>query len=319
MATNTQPDASRATTAWPALPLDEWRATQETLHRWTQIVGKLKLALTPFLNEWWNVALHLTGRGLTTGPMSYGDRSIEVSFDFVDHNLVIATSDGAVTTQSLAPRAVADFYNEFFAALRALGIEVAINPMPVEIADPVSFARDREHATYDADAAHRWWRVLLQTETVLQRYRAPFAAKSSPVLFYWGSFDLSATRFSGKPAPPLPAGTPRFFQLAEDQENIAVGFWPGNTSAAGVTLGEPAFYGYIFPEPDGFKAATVRPEAAFYHPRLGQFILPYEAARQTADPSSTILAFYQSVYEVAVTRAGWDRGALEHGYPEGAR
>ncbi len=223
-----------AAEAWPGLPLDEWRETQATLHRWLQVVGKTKLALTPFLNQWWNVALHLTARGLTTGPMPAGDRSVEISLDFIDHNLFIQTSDGATKVLPLIPHAVADFYDEFFTALQALGIEVAIDPMPVEIVAPViSCAVDREHDAYDADAAHRWWRIMLGTERVLGRYRAPFGGKSSPVLFYWGSFDLAQTRFSGRPAPPLPAGTPRFFQLAEDQENIAIGFWPATPTTPG--------------------------------------------------------------------------------------
>lgn len=303
--------------AWPSLPLDDWRPTQATLHRWFQIVGKTKLALAPFLNQWWHVALTVTPRGLTTGPIPYEGGAFDVEFDFIAHTLVVRTSTGAAETLPPQPMAVADFYAAFFIGLRALGVDVTINPRPVEIVDPVIPCDvDRENASYDPDTAHRFWRILLSTDAVLQRYRSPFTGKSSPVLFYWGSFDLSATRFSGRPAPPLPPGSPRFFELAEDQENVAVGFWPGNANYAGVEYGEPAFYAYIFPAPDGFKDAIIQPDAAFYHPQLGEFILPYEAARQTSDPAGTILSFFTSAYEAAATAANWDREALEPGYPE---
>lgn len=306
--------------AWPSLPLDEWRTTQATLHRWLQIVGKTKLALTPFLNEWWNVALTVTPRGLTTGPMPFSDGAFDVEFDFIAHTLVIRTSTGAMEMLPLQPMAVADFYSAFFTGLKALGVDVAIHTMPVEIVAPViAFHADRENASYNPDAAHRFWRILLSTDTVLQRYRAPFGGKSSPVLFYWGSFDLTTTRFSGQPAPPLPAGTPRFFVLGEDQENIAVGFWPGNANFMGVELGEPAFYAYAFPEPEGFKDAMIQPDIAAFNHQLGQFILPYEAARQTPDPAASVLSFFQSVYEAAADRAGWDRDALDLDYPEANR
>lgn len=301
---------SGAFPAWPDLPFDEWRETQETLHRWTQIVGKVKLELTPFLNEWWNVALSVTAHGLTSGPIPYGRGGFEITFDFIDHNLFIQTSDGRRKCLPLIPRSVADFYAEFFVALRALNIDVEINPMPVEIVDPISCELDWTHASYDADAVHRWWRILLQTDTVLQRYRSSFAGKSSPIMFFWGSFDLTTVRFSGRPASP-PEGAPRFLQLAEDQENVACGFWPGNPNYAGVTLGEPAFYAYIYPEPPGFAEAAVRPGEATYNPELGQFILPYRAVRDSPDPGAQILTFFESAYEAAATLAGWDRDALE--------
>jgi Family of unknown function (DUF5996) len=305
---------------WPALPLDDWRTTQATLHRWLQIVGKTKLALTPFLNEWWNVALTVTPRGLTTGPIPFPGGAFDVEFDFIAHTLVVRTSAGAMEMLPLQPMAVADFYAAFFTGLKALGVDVAINPMPVEIVAPVIACDvDRDNASYDPDAAHRFWRILLSTDTVLQRYRAPFGGKSSPVLFFWGSFDLTATRFSGRPAPPMPAGTPRFFALAEDQENIAVGFWPGNANFMGVELGEPAFYAYAFPEPAGFKEAAIQPDSAAFNPQLGQFILPYEAARQTPDPAATILSFFQSIYDAAADGAAWDRAALDLPYPEAAQ
>lgn len=249
---------------WPDLPLDEWRDTQETLHRWTQIVGKVKLELTSFLNEWWNVALSVTARGLTSGPIPYGNGAFEIAFDFIEHNLSIQTSDGRTRYLPLIPRSVADFYAEFFATLRALEIEVEINPIPVEIDDPISCELDRTRASYDAEMVNRWWRILVRTETVLQRYRSSFSGKSSPIMFFWGSFDLTTVRFSGRPAS-TPEGVPRFFQLAEDQENVSCGFWPGNPNYAGVMLGEPAFYAYIFPEPPGFAGAEVLPGAAAYH------------------------------------------------------
>jgi len=295
--------------AWPDLPLGEWRETQETLHRWTQIVGKVKLELTPFLNEWWNVALSVTARGLTSGPIPYGNGAFEIAFDFIDHNLSIQTSDGRTRYLPLIPRSVADFYAEFFATLRALDIDVEINPIPVEIVDPISCELDRTRASYDADMVNRWWRMLVRTDTVLQHYRSWFSGKSSPIMFFWGSFDLTTVRFSGRPTAP-PEGAPRFFQLAEDQENVACGFWPGNANYAGVLLGEPAFYAYIFPEPPDFAGAEVRPDAAAYHPELGQFILPYSAVRELPDPGAGILTFFESVYEVAATLAGWDIGAL---------
>ncbi|MDQ3614827.1 MAG: DUF5996 family protein [Chloroflexota bacterium] len=295
---------------WPPLPFDAWRDTQATLHRWTQVVGKVKLATTPFQNEWWNVAFSVTSTGITTGLMPYGNEAFSIDFDFVDHNLYVRVSDGQTKTMSLLPRSVAEFYAEIFAVLGSLGIDVSINPLPVEIVDPVEFHMDHENESYDADAVHRWWRIQMQTAKVMQRYQTPFGGKSSPVMFFWGSFDLAVVRFSGRPAS-LPEDAPNFMQLAEDQENFAVGFWPGNDNYAGIPLGEPGFNAYIFPEPDGFKEATVRPDAAYYHDRLGQFILPFEAARHMSNPGETILSFYQSVYEAAATLAYWDRAALE--------
>ena len=307
MVSMSTPDLTRD--AWPALPFAEWRETQETLHRWLQIVGKVKLELTPFLNEWWNVALTVTARGLTTGPIPYGAGVFEVSFDFVDHSLLIHTSDGQTRAMPLIPRSVAAFYAEFFETLRSLGIEVSINPMPVEIVNPISCEVDFERDAYDADAVQRWWRILVQTERVLQRFRTPFVGKGSPVNLFWGSFDLALTRFNGRPAS-LP-GAPRFMQLAEDQENFACGFWPGNANYAGVELGEAAFYAYIFPEPSGFEDAEVGPAAAAYRSDFRQFLLPYAAARDTADPAAAIAEFFASTYIAAAETAGWDRTALE--------
>lgn len=298
---------------WPALPFAAWSDTQYTLHMWTQIVGKVKLELTPFLNQWWNVTFTVTPRGMTTGPIPAGSRIFSIDFDFIDHGLAIQTNDGATRGMPLIPRSVADFYHELMAVLRDLDIAVEINPMPTEIVDPIRCDLDHVNKSYDSEAVQRWWRVLAQADKVLQRFRTPFIGKSSPVHFFWGSFDLSHTRFTGRPAS-LPAGAPRFMQLAENQENYACGFWPGNANYAGRTLGEPAFYAYIFPEPDGFATAAVKPAEAYYHPDFGQFLLPYETVRQSADPGRAVLDFFQSTYEAAADQAGWDRAALEQTY-----
>lgn len=304
------PDSDGTIDAWPPLPFDEWSDTQATLHRWTQIVGKVKLETTPFQNEWWNVAFTVTPFGMTTGLMPYRHEAFSVDFDFIEHQLYIRVSDGRTKTLPLAPRSVAEFHAEFFEMLSALGIEVSIWGMPVEILNPVAFEQDHDNRSYDADAVQRWWRAQLQTAKVLQRYQTPFGGKSSPILFFWGSFDMAVLRFSGRPAS-LPAGAPLFMQLAEDQENFAVGFWPGNDNYAGISLGEPAFYAYIFPEPEGFKEAQVLPDAAYFHAKLGQFILPYEAVRQSAAPEEALLNFFQSTYQAASSLASWDREALE--------
>jgi len=302
---------------WPALPLDEWYDTQKTLHRWTQVVGKVKLALTPFLNEWWNVGFAVTARGLASGLIPAGDRTFSVDFDFIDHTLSIHTLDGRTETMPLVPQTVAAFYHAFMATLRGMGIEVTIDPLPVEIPDPVRFDLDETHRSYDPEPVERWWRIMAQTDMVLQQYRAPFSGKSSPVLFFWGSFDLNASRFSGRPADP-PQGAPRFLQIAERQENVSCGFWPGNITMRGYTFGKPAFYAYIYPEPPGFKEAQVRPAAAYYHSTLGEYILEYEDVRNAAAPAQVIHAFFQSVYEAAADLGGWDRPSLEWSPTEGA-
>lgn len=310
MATNDTQLMRQASEAWPSLPFEDWKETQATLQRWIQIVGKVKLESVPFLNEWWNIPFSVTPTGMTTGLMPYRDEAFSVTFDFIEHNLYVHVSDGRTKVMPLIPRSVADFYREFSAVLAALEIDISINPMPVEIVNPISCDVDEQHDSYDADAVHRWWRIQLQTAKVLQRYRSSFGGKSSPIMFFWGSFDLSATRFCGRPAS-LPEGPPLFMQLSEDQENFAVGFWPGNDNYAGIPLGEPAFYAYIFPEPDGFKDASLRPDAAYFHTNLGQFLLPYEADRRSEGPSQMVLDFFQSAYEVAATLAGWDRTALD--------
>ena len=296
--------------AWPELPLAEWRETQETLHRWLQIVGKVALARTPFLNQWWHVGYSLTTRGLTTGLIPDGERAFGIDFDFIGHALTITTTTGEQRALPLIPRSVAAFYEEFFTTLASLDIRVTIDPMPVEIVNPIPCDVDHERDAYDAAAVERWWRIMLSTELVLQRYRTPFVGKASPPLFFWGSFDLTMTRFNGRPAS-LPPGAPVFMQLAEDQENVACGFWPGNANYAGLELGEPAFYAYIFPEPASFPAASVRPAAASYRRHFGQFILPYAAVRALPDPAAGVLDFFTSAYEAAAESAGWDRAALE--------
>lgn len=300
-------EANRA--AWPPLLYEDWKDTLDTLHMWMQVVGKVKLALVPFVNEWWQVALHPTARGMTTGLIPYGDGAFEITFDFIDHNLFILCDDGRRKALPLMPRTVADFYLDFMAALSALGIEVTINTMPTEVPNPIACDVNRVHSSYDPDAVNRWWRIQVQTTKVLQRYRSAFVGKSSPINFFWGSFDLSQTRFSGRQAP-MPEG-PRFYQLAEDQENIACGFWPGNPNMAGLTPGQAAFYAYCYPEPAGFKEATVRPDSARYDGRLGEFILPYEDVRRSNTPAELVLQFFESVYEAAANLAGWDREALE--------
>ncbi len=309
MQSNRQEDSPQAGEVWPALPWNAWSDTCETLHMWTQVVGKVKLEFAPFLNHFWQSGFHLTARGMSTGLIPYGDRAFDVGFDFVDHNLSVQTSGGTTKSLPLIPRSVADFYRELMATLRAIGIEVAINTTPSEVLRPTPFEQDTAHASYDPVYAERWWQVQLQTAKVLQRYRSPFVGKSSPILFYWGSFDLNHTRFSGRPATPPPG--PRFFRLSENQENVACGFWPGNPTLRESPFREPAFYAYIYPEPAGYKEAAVRPDAAYYHPEMGEFVLHYEDARRSAAPDEAILAFFQSTYEAAATLAGWDRAALE--------
>jgi hypothetical protein len=311
-------DIDLTTETWPALPLSAWRETQQTLHLWTQIVGKVKLELTPFLNEWWNIAFAVTPRGLTTGTIPAAAGAFAIDFDFVDHTLFVRASDGRTRAMPLIPRSVAGFYAELLATLHTMGIEVAINPISVELPEPIACDVDTEHASYDPESVRRWWWITVQTERILQQYRSSFVGKSSPVNFFWGSFDLNATRFSGRPADP-PAGAPRVMQQAEDQENVACGFWPGNATMAGFELGESAFYSYVYPEPEGFRATAVLPEAASFHPDLGLFLLRYDDAQRAPSPEQAVLDFFQSTYEAAATLAGWDRQALERTPPRRAR
>lgn len=290
---------------WPSLPLESWKETYATLHMWTQIVGKVRLKLTPLVNHWWNVPLYVTARGLSTSRIPYGDRAFELYFDFQRHRLVLETSDGISKLLPLGPRSVSDFYREVMDMLRAAGIEVKIWRMPVEVPDPIPFDEDRVHASYDPAAVSAFWRILLTADSVFQEFRSSFVGKSSPVHFFWGSFDLAVTRFSGRKAPSRP-NADAITREAYSHEVISAGFWPG-----GGEVKEAAFYTYAAPEPDGFKVANVRPRRAFYHPKLGEFLLMYDDARKSESPSKALLDFCQSTYEAAARLAGWDRGELE--------
>lgn len=290
---------------WPALPLDSWKQTYATLHMWTQIVGKVRLALTPLVNHWWNVPFYVTARGLTTSRIPYGARAFELWFDFIQHKLVLETSEGVVKTLDLAPRPVAEFYNEFLRMLRSERIDVKIWHMPVEIPDPIAFDDDRVHASYDPQSVENFWRILLSVDAVFNQFRAGFIGKSSPVHFFWGSFDLAVTRFSGRRAPERP-GADSITREAYSHEVISVGFWPG-----GGDVKDAAFYAYAAPEPQGFKEARVRPEAAFYNKQVSEFLLMYDDVRRSPSPSTSLLEFCQSTYDAGATLANWDRNNLE--------
>jgi hypothetical protein len=295
--------------AWPSLPFPEWRDTCATLHLWTQVVGKIRLAQAPLINHWWQVPLYLTARGLTTSPMPHGARSFQIDFDFIDHRLVIAASDGATAGLALEPRSVADFHREVMERLVSMGLPVKIWTMPVEIEGAIPFERDNAHASYDRAAANRFWRILIECERVLTRFRARFLGKVSPVHFFWGSFDLAVTRFSGRRAPPHTGTAPhlanRVMREAYSHEVSSVGFWPGDE-----TVPMPAFYAYAYPEPEGFDRTTVRP-GAYWHKEMGEFILPYERVREDAAPDDRLLEFCESTYAGAADLARWNRAELE--------
>jgi hypothetical protein len=295
---------------WPSLPLAEWKDTLDTLHRWAQMVGKTRLALAPPVNHSWHVTLYPTSRGLTTSPMPYGDRTVEVEFDFIDHNLVVRTSDGSTRTLALVPRTVADFYREYRSLLESLGLKVKLWPVPSEMEDDLRFTEDQQHRSYDPDHAARCWEILSQSVQVLGIFRGRFIGKCSPVHFFWGAFDLACTRFSGRPAPPHPGGIPhlpdRIAREAYSHECISAGWWPG-----GGPMPDAAFYSYSYPEPPGYADARVRPEAAYYHKDLREFVLPYEAVRSARRPDDMLLQFFQTTYEAGADLAGWDRRALE--------
>jgi Family of unknown function (DUF5996) len=298
------------TQVWPPLPYEEWKDTLATLHLWTQVVGKIRLAQAPWTNHSWHVPLYVTSRGLTTSPIPYGARTFEILFDFLDHQLLIQTGEGTVESVRLAPRTVADFYQQVLGRLGALGLDVRIRTMPCEIPNCIPFELDRQHGSYDAEQVTRFWRVLVQADRVLKEFRARFLGKSSPVHFFWGSFDLAVTRFSGRRAPPHPGGVPNLpdwvVREAYSHEVSSCGFWPGGEPAP-----EPVFYSYAYPEPEGFKTAPVRPAAARYHTGLGEFLLPYAEVRRAKSPDAALLEFLQTTYEAAADRAGWDRVALE--------
>ena len=292
------------TEQWPSLSYDEWKDTYATLHMWTQIVGKIALAQAAPLNHSWGVTLLVTPRGLATRTLPHGERTFTMEFDFIDHQLVIRTSDGAVKQVALAPRPVADFYADVMATLAALALPVTIWPMAVEIPVPIRLDRDEAHRTYDPVLAHRCWTILSKVERLFEGTRCDFVGKCSPVHFFWGAFDLAVTRFSGRPAPPRDG--PAFMREAYSHEVISHGFWFGS----GPVL-EPAFYAYAVPEPPGLKAARVQPRGAFYHGELGEFILPYETARKADSPEHAIAAFVDSTYDQAATLARWNRAVLE--------
>lgn len=290
---------------WPPLPLDAWRDTYATLHMWTQVVGKVCLALTPLVNHFWNIAFRVTARGLSTPPMNAAGSVMTMTFDFVEHQLVIEMSDGRVERIPLAPRSVADFYREVMAALERLGAPVRIWTTPVEIPDPIPFDRDTQHRSYDRAPVEGFWRALLAMEPVFEDFRSRFIGKSSPVHFFWGSFDLAVTRFNGERAPERP-GADSILREAYSHRVISHGFWPGSG-----TMQAPAFYAYAVPEPDGLKAAAIAPSSAYYDSNLSEFVLPYDAVRLSASPAGELAVFLQSTYEAAADLARWDRAALE--------
>ena len=294
---------------WPALPFDEWKDTCATLHLWTQIVGKVRLARAPMINHWWQAPLYVTSRGLTTSAMPHGTRSFQIDFDFIDHRLVIQASDGAAETIPLEPISVADFYREVMERLHSLGLGVHIWTMPVEIPEPIPFEHDRIHHAYDRQSAQRFWQALVLIDQLFTAFRGRFIGKVSPVHFFWGSFDLAVTRFSGRRAPPHPGAPNLALRVARESyshEVSSCGFWPGNGG-----YGRAAFYSYAYPAPQGFAQAKVRPSAAFFDQSLGEFILPYDSVREASSPHDSVLDFLQSSYEAAANYANWDRPILE--------
>ena len=290
---------------WPPLPLDAWRETYATLHMWTQVVGKVCLALTPLTNHFWNIALQITPRGLSTPTIAVGGLAVTIAFDFIDHQLIIRTSDGREQQLPLRPMTVADFYAAVMQMLRRLNIRVRIWTTPVEVPDPIPFEQDTIHGSYDATAVRAFHQVLLATKPVFDAFRGAFIGKCSPVHFFWGSFDVAVTRFSGDRAPERP-GADSITREAYSHAVISHGFWPGSGPVQ-----EPAFYAYAAPEPDGLKTARVRPAGAYYHPELSEFILPYEAVRTALSPTDELTAFLESTYDAAAELAGWNRSALE--------
>lgn len=290
---------------WPSLPLKEWQDTYATLHMWSQIVGHFRLAQTPLINHWWNTTLYLTSRGLTTSPVPYNSRTFQMDFDFIDHSLLINTSDGLTKSLALAPRSVADFYGDVMDTLSSLGIVVHIHAKPDEVAEPIPFAEDQKHASYDAEYANRFWRMLVQADRVFKQFRSRFIGKCSPVHFFWGSFDLAVTRFSGRPAPERP-GADAITREAYSHEVISHGLWPG-----GGAVESPMFYSYTAPVPAGLETASIRPSAGFYSTEMSEFLLPYDEVRKADSPDEMLLEFLQSTYEAGANLANWDRAALE--------
>ena len=296
--------------SWPALPFERWQPTAETLHLWTQIVGKVRLTLTPWINHSWHVTLYLTSRGLTTSPIPYELHTFEIRFDFLDHHLRILKSDGGQRVIKLQPQSVAQFYKAVMSALTELELPVKIDLVPNEISTAIPFDRDEEHRSYDPEYANRFWRVLLQSDRVLKKFRSRFCGKCSPVHFFWGSFDLAVTRFSGRAAPPHPGGVPHLpdavAREAYAQEVSSLGFWPGNAANP-----NPIYYSYSYPEPAGFAQAEGRPKEASYSAQLHEFVLPYEAVRAAESPDDVLLEFAQSTYDAASILGHWDREAFD--------
>jgi hypothetical protein len=305
--------ATTPTLKWPDMPLADWRATYSTLHMWLQIVGKTRLALAPMENHWWQVALYLTARGLTTSAMPYGNRSVEVQFDFISHQLLMQASDGSQRSLPLVSMSVADFFAKYTSELHELGLNPAIYASPVEVVTAIPFAKDREHATYDAHAAHQCWLILLNTQRVLQRFRGTFTGKQSPVHFFWGSFDLASTRFSGRPAPRHPGGAPHcpdwVMVEAYSHECSSCGFWPGDEKS------QPTFYAYAYPEPQEYAARRVMPAAANYDTTAREFLLPYAALRSADNPDEELLQFFETTYAAAADLGRWDRAMLDRASP----
>jgi hypothetical protein len=297
--------ARAAQDEWPELPLPAWQDTYATLHRWSQIVGKVRLALSPRINHWWEVPLYVSATGLTTSAIPYPGGIFEVEFDFIHHKLLLKTNHDTAAMLALKPRSVADFYHEFMAALASLGIAVKIWKMPVEIPNPIAFDEDTQHASYDPEYANRFWRIVASSEKIFVEFRARFIGKASPVHFFWGSFDLAATRFSGRRAPERP-GADAVTREAYSHEVSSAGFWPGGGDIKGA-----AYYAYAAPEPEGFGQVPVRPAQAYYHPQLKEFLLMYDDVRTSAAPRAALLDFLQSTYEAAANLAHWDRKDLE--------
>ncbi|MGD9537297.1 MAG: DUF5996 family protein [Alphaproteobacteria bacterium] len=302
--------AQTARERWPSLAFPDWRDTAGTLHMWTQIVGKVRLVQSPWLNHSWHAAFYVTARGLTTSPIPHGERIFQIDFDFLDHRLIVSTCDGERSELALRPQATADFYRDLMRTLDTLGLPVKIHPRPNEVANAIRFDQDREHASYDPDAAQRFWRILVQVDRVFRAFRAGFRGKGSPVHFFWGSFDLAVTRFSGRAAPAHPGGFPNMpdavTREAYSYEVSSAGFWTGSDD-----MPEPIFYAYAYPTPAGFKDAAVHPSAAYWSDSLGEFILPYEAVRGSDSPDATLMAFLDSTYLAAAQTGGWDRAPLE--------
>jgi hypothetical protein len=308
MSTNVQ----QRNDAWPSLPLADWQDTYATLHRWTQIVGKTRLALSPMENHYWQVCLYPSARGLTTSPIPYSNLSFDVEFDFIDHALIARTSEGDTRSLPLVPQSVADFYREYSALLGDLGIDTRISPIASELADATPLDEDRKHASYDADAAHRCWTILTQADSVLKEFRSGFIGKCSPSHFWWGGFDLACTRFSGQIAPPHPGGIPHLpdyvTREAYSHECISAGWWPGTP---GSPIEEPSFYAYAYPEPTNYPQASVLPGTCRYDNTMREWVLPYEVMRTAEDPNAVLLNFLQESYDAAADLGGWDRAALE--------